>query len=259
MRRLLWEHRIRLPLIVLLLGLWGFGLVALFSVADDQTRTSGLSGNIATAFRLTGLDPLAAWTAIGQTHPIFLVSALLFVVGLGVRSVAGELEAGSLDLTLARPVGRRRYLATYVALLAPGAAGIVLAYAAGTIVADRIFDPPGRTLQVDRMLIAAGESWLLLMAIGAMAMLVSALMSERGRALGVAIGVVLGMYVGNFLFSLWGPLHPLTRLSLFWYFTPGPAIQSGNVSAGDSIVLAACAAVAMVAAFAAFTRRDLAR
>jgi ABC-2 type transport system permease protein len=259
MRRLVWEHRIRLPLIVLLVGLWGFGLVALFSVSDEQTRTSGLDGNIATAFRLARLDPLAAWTAIGQTHPIFLVSALLFVIGLGVRAVAGELEAGSLDLTLARPIGRRRYLATHVALLAPGAAAIVIAYALGAVVADRLFDPPGDPLVVGRMLLAAGESWLLLMAIGAVALVVSAAMSERGRALAVAVGIVLAMYVANFLFALWSPLRPFTRVSLFWYFTPGPAIQEGTVSTRDSIVLAACAAAGIVAAIVWFARRDLSR
>ena len=258
-RRLMWEYRIRLPLVVLLVGLWGFGLVAIFSVADPQTRTAGLTGNVATAFRLVGLDPLAAWTAIGQSHPVFLVASLLFVVGLGVQSVAGELESGSLDLTLARPIGRRRYLGTYLALLVPGSAAIVLAYAVGAVAADRAFDPPGGPLRPGRMLIAAGESWLLLLAIGAVALLVSSLMSERGRALGVTVGIVLGMYVANFLFSLWGPMRPLTRVSLFRYFTPGPAIQEGSVSTGDSIVLALFGAAVVVAALVWFARRDLSR
>lgn len=258
-RRLCWELRVRFPLIAGLLTIWGFALVALFSTADEQTRTAGLQGNISTAFRLAGLDPLAAWTVIGQTHPIFLVASCLFIIGLGARSVAGDLESGSLDLTLARPLRRATYLGSHLAVLIPGAAVLALAYAVGTVTADRVFDPPGGMLQPERMVLAAGQAWLLFMAIGSLAFLVSALMSERGRALGVAIGIVLAMYVGNFLFSLWEPIRFLTRFTLFWYFTPGPTIQAGDVAWRDCAVLAAFTASALIAAFLAFERRDLAR
>ena len=258
-RRIGWDWRVRLPLILMLVLLWGFALVALFSTVDDRTRTAGLDGNIAIAFRLAGLDPLTAWTALGQVHPILLVTALLFVIGLGVRAVAGELESGSLDLTLARPVSRTSYLCSHVAVLVPGTAVIAVAYAVGTVVADRLFDPPGARLEIGRMLLAAGQAWLLFLAIGSLALLISALSSERGRATAITIGVVLAMYVGNFLFALWEPLRGLTRLSFFRYFTPGPTIQFGDVAWADTGVLAVCAAVTSVAAVVAFSRRDLAR
>ena len=258
-QRALWELRLRLPLIVLLVALWGFALVALFSTADDQTRTAGLDGNISIAFRLAGLDPLAAWTVLGQTHPILLVAAFLFIIGLGVRAIAGELEAGSLDLTLARSISRSRYLGSHVAILVPGTALLALAYAIGAVVADRLFDPPGVPLEPGRMLLAAMQAWLLFMAVGALALLVSSLFSERGRALGVAVGITLVMYVGNFLFALWTPLRFLTRVTLFWYFAPGPTIQDGDVPWGNCAALAGFTIVTLGLAFAAFSRRDLAR
>jgi ABC-2 type transport system permease protein len=146
-----------------------------------------------------------------------------------------------------------------VAVLVPGTALLALAYAAGTVVADRIFDPPGAPLEPTRMLLAAGEAWLLFLAIGALALLVSSLTSERSRALGITIGIVLAMYVGNFLFALWEPLNALTRVTLFRYFTPGPTIQSGDVAWADGGVLAGFVAVTLTAAFIVFARRDLAR
>ena len=258
-RRIVWELRVRFPLIAVLVALWGFALVALFSTADDQTRTAGLNGNISLAFRLAGLDPLAAWTVLGQTHPILLVAAFLFIIGLGVRSVAGEHEAGALDLTLARSLTRRSYLASHVGVLVPGAAVLALAYATGAVVADRIFDPPGVPLEPGRMALSAFQAWLLFMAVGALALLVSALLSERGRALGIAVGITLGMYVGNFLFALWEPLRFLTRVTLFWNFAPGPTIQNGEIPWGNCAVLAGFTAVALGVAFFAFAQRDLAR
>ena len=258
-RRVLWELRVRLPLITLLVALWGFALVALFSTADNQTRTAGLDGNISIAFRLAGLDPLAAWTVLGQTHPILLVTAFLFIIGLGVRAVAGELESGSLDLALARPLSRSSYLGSHVAVLVPGAALLALAYATGAVVADRIFDPPGLPLEPGRMVLGAMQAWLLFMAVGALALLVSTLLNERGRALGAAIGITLVMYVANFIFALWQPLRFMTRFTIFWYFAPGPTIQKGDVPWGNCAVLAAFTAVVLTLAFVAFSRRDLTR
>ena len=144
-------------------------------------------------------------------------------------------------------------------MLVPGTALLAVAYAIGAVVSDRIFDPPGLPLEPGRMLVAAMQAWLLFMAVGALALLVSTLLSERGRALGIAIGITLGMYVGNFLFALWEPLRFLTRFTLFWYFTPGSTIQNGDVPWGNCAMLAGFTAAALTLAFVAFSRRDLTR
>ena len=100
---------------------------------------------------------------------------------------------------MARPVSRRRYLGTHVVLLVPGCALVALAYALGALAGDRTFDAPGAPLQLSRMLLAALESALLLLAIGTLAVLVSAYSSERGRALawvlGISIAIRNGVYV----------------------------------------------------------------
>jgi ABC-2 type transport system permease protein len=258
-RRLAREHRVRLPLVVLFAGLWGFLLVALFATSDAQTQSlQNQPANLSAAFRIAGLDPLAAWVSLGQVHPLFLLACGLFAIGLGIRSVAGELEAGTLELTLARPIRRPAYLAAHVALLVPGALAVAGAYAVGSVVADRVFDPPGEPLAPGRMAAAAVLAALLVLALGGIALLASAMHSERGRALGWAIGGVVAMYATSFLFPLWDPLRPLARLSLFWYFSPGPTIQRGEVLWGDALVLAAIAAASISAAFWRFARRDLA-
>ncbi len=256
-RRLAAEHRLRLPLILLAVMAFGFALVGVFAAADDATRASSVSGNAAIAFRLLGLDPLAAWVSLGQIHPIFLVLSALYAVSLGVRSVAGELEAGTLELTLARPLSRTRYLATHLALLVPGCLLIALAYAVGTLLGDRVFDAPGDPLVAGRLLLAALQSGLLLLAVGVLAVLVSTLTSERGRALSWVLGITIGMYAANFLLVLWEPTRNLARLTFFWYFSPGDTIQSGAVPWGNVAVLAGWSIAASGAAIAHFRRRDL--
>ena len=92
-RRLLAEHRVRLPLILLAVTVFGFALVGVFAAADDATRASSVSGNAAIAFRLLGLDPLAAWVSLGQIHPIFLVPVGA-LRGVARRALGGRRARG---------------------------------------------------------------------------------------------------------------------------------------------------------------------
>ena len=259
LRRIVWEQRVRLPLLLVLSALWGLLIVLIFDTADPRQRDlSAQPGNVAVAARVLGIDPLAAWVSLGQLHPVFLVASCLFAVGLGIRSVAGELEAGTLELTLARPLRRRDHLTAYLVALAPGCALLALAFAAGAVTADALFDPPGGPLRVSRMLLSAVGATLLLAAVAALSVLISTLHVERGRALAWALGILLVMYAGAFLLPLWSPAAPVARLSLFWYFTPGPTIQDGDVPWRDWAALAAFTLVAVTAAVRIFTRRDLA-
>jgi ABC-2 type transport system permease protein len=255
--RLLWEQRVRLPLLVALAVAWGFTLVAVFAFSDDQTRTAGIAGNAAAAFRILGLDPLAAWVSLGANHPILIVACLLEAVAVGVRAIAGELEAGTLDLTLARPIERTRYLLAHVAVIVPASALIAVGYAVGALLGDRVYDPPGAPLVPSRLLLTAVELWLLVIAIGMLALLLSAFSSERGRALSWTLGAVITMYAANFLLPLWGPSEPFARLSLFRWFTPGPTIQAGTFAWDDAAALVAFSLVAGAGAVERFRRRDL--
>ena len=243
---------------VLFAGLWGFLLVALFATADSQTQSlQNQPANLTAAFRLAGLDPLAAWVSLGQVHPLFLLACGLFAIGLGVRSVAGELEAGTLELTLVRPLRRSTYLAAHVALLVPGALAITGAYALGAVVADRAFDPPGDPLApgphgrrgADRDAGAGprrGRAARLVLALGARAS--PRLGHRRGG------GDVRRELPVPALGAAAAPRPALGLLVLL----AGPTIQEGRVLVGDLVVLAAVAAGTISAAFWRFGRRDLA-
>ena len=121
-RRIVWEQRVRLPLIVTFAFAWGLLLVTLFGHLSPAERNLGPE-QVQIALRLLGIDALAAWVTVGQEHPLFLGASTLFLVGGGVRAIAGELEGGTLELVLARPVSRVRYLLSWIAVLVPGRRG----------------------------------------------------------------------------------------------------------------------------------------
>ena len=183
MTRLVREQRVRLPLEVLLIGLWGFLLVAVFATSEVFTKQlEAQAKQFGGLLDLVGLDPLAQWASIGFQHPIFLLGGGLFAVGLSVRAIAGELEAGSLALALSRPLARRTWFLSHLVVLIVGCLIIGEAYALGCLLAVALTDPMGHLESVS-MLLAGLQSALLLLSLVGIGFVISAFSSERGRAL----------------------------------------------------------------------------
>ena len=76
--RLVREQRVRLPLEVLLIAIWGFLLVAVFATSEVFTKQlEAQAEQFGGLLDLVGLDPLAQWASIGFQHPIFLLGWIL--------------------------------------------------------------------------------------------------------------------------------------------------------------------------------------
>jgi ABC-type transport system involved in multi-copper enzyme maturation permease subunit len=256
--RLVREQRVRLPLEILLIGAWGFLLVAVFATSDVFTKQlEAQAKQFGGLLDLIGLDPLAQWASIGFQHPIFLLGGGLFAVGIGIRAIAGELEAGSLALALSRPIARRTWFLSHLLVLVVGCLIISEAYALGCLLATAFTSPMGH-LEASWMLLAGAQGGLLLLALGGIAFVISAFSSERGRALSWTVGIIVILYAGNFLLPLWGPTKELAKISPFGWFNPAPLLQRGDVAWGDWVVLALYAAIPLAVAAWQFARRDLA-
>ncbi len=258
LRRLVREQQVRMPLEFLLIAGWGFLLVAVFATSEVFTAQLEQQANqFGGLLDLVGLDPLAQWTSIGFQHPIFLLGGGLFAVGLGVRAIAGELEAGSLALALTRPLARATWFATHVAVLVVGCLLLGLAYAIGCLLAIAFTDPMGN-VEAWTMVVAGAQGGLLLLALGGLGFMFSAFSSERGRALAWVVGVVVVMYAASFLLPLWEPLADFAKVTPFAWFQPAPLLQRGTIAWGDIVVLALYAIVPLAIAGWQFRRRDLA-
>jgi ABC-2 type transport system permease protein len=199
----------------------------------------------------------AGWLSTAMTHPVTLAlltsSALLVAAG----SVATEVERGTIDLVLARPVGRLPFLlakalASIVTVTAAEAGGL-----AGALLARQTISQV-RALPAGPALRAFAGSWLLFVGVAMVGMLVSARSSLRGRAIGVTVGIVVAWFSMNFIALLIDGISGLRYASPFHYFQPADLL-AGTASAGDLLVLAMVAAAALLWAAAWFTRRDLTR
>jgi ABC-2 type transport system permease protein len=202
------------------------------------------------------LDP-SGWLAAGMTHPvtISLVTAGAMTVAAG--SVAAEVERGTIDLVLSRPVGRGRFLTAKAAAAilsvsaveTGGLIGVLLAHATNSRVHE---------IGVGPILEAFAGSWFLFAAIAMVGLLASTRSSLRSHALGVAVGAVVGWFFMNFIALLIDGLSPMGFASPFHYFRPGDVLV-GTGEWGDLAVLAGAAVAALGGAVWWFGRRDLTR
>ena len=70
-------------------------------------------------------------------HPFILLSVLTWAVARGSGAVAAEVERGTLDLILSRPVSRSAYLASHVLVAGLGLAVLAAALVAGNLAGTR--------------------------------------------------------------------------------------------------------------------------
>lgn len=198
----------------------------------------------------------SGWVAAGMSHlltlSLFTASALMIASG----AVATEVERGTIDLVLTRPVQRTSFLAGKAA-----AALVAVTFAEAMGFASALL----ARLTIDKVdEVAVGElarvffgSWLLFSSVAMVALLISAHSSLRGRAVGLGVGVVVLSFFVNFAALLIDDLYGLRFLSPFHYF------RAGEVMAGEALVdlwaLGGLTVAALVAAVVTFAARDIRR
>jgi ABC-2 type transport system permease protein len=197
----------------------------------------------------------SGWVAAGMTHPVTLALMTGSAMTVAAGAVAVEIERGTIDLVLVRPVRRESFL---LAKAAASVVSVTLAEAGGFIgvLVARATIGSMRDLAVSKVTVAFANSWALFVALAMVAVLISAATSLRSRATGVAVGFVVGAFFINFIALLIDGVSAMRYASPFHYFRPGDVL-TGSGAGGDVAVLAALAVVALVAALQVFGSRDL--
>jgi ABC-type transport system involved in multi-copper enzyme maturation permease subunit len=256
-KRLVLQQRVQAPLQMLFTAAWGYLLVALFATSDKfGAMLAQQAQMLGGAWALVGLDPLRQWMAVGLLDPPFFLGGGAFAIAIGLRCVAGELQDGSLQLALTRPISRRSWFLSHLAVMIPGSFLIAAFYAVGCVAAAAATSPIG-SLDVGYTVLASLEAGLLFTTFGAFALLFSSFATERGRAMAWTLGVLVVMYMLSFLLPLWGTGEQLAKGTPFGWYRPAPILQTGVVPWGDVLALALFAAVPLAVAGWRFTHRDL--
>ena len=206
------------------------------------------------------LDLLTAngMLAVAYNLPLTKLVLAVFAMSLPASAIAGELERGTLDLLLARPLRR------YKLLLGSGLALPLAAFMLGgcmllgTVVGARIGGIGGEVIWGNFGWMALNTIALVL-AMSGLGYLFSVLARRAGQAAGWTGGLIAGMFFVEWFATMWDKVEPFTPLSLFHYYQPSQIISGTPNWWVNITVLLVEAVMAFVAAMIIFSRRDLTR
>jgi len=192
--------------------------------------------------------------AIGYQHPFILFLLMLFAVGVPTGLLAGEVQRGTMELILSRPVTKLHVYLCAGFLTLTGMFALVFVMFLGTVAAVSIYefsDP----VPLDLFFRIAINGGLLASAAGAVALLSAAYFKGRNMAVGVTAGFLMVNYFTSVISQLWPRMAFLIRLTLFNYVS-APKLWRGWPHE-DMMVLATVLVVAAVTGAIVWQRRDL--
>lgn len=209
---------------------------------------SALGGDLLDSGSMTAL------LTIGYQHPFVLFLHMLYAVGVPAGLLTAEVQKGTMELILSRPVAKTHvYLCAAIVTLV-GLFGLDLVMFAGTAASVRLyrFSEPIDLYLFFRIATTAG---LLAATFGAFALLFAATFRRLYCAVGVSVGFLTINYFIVIVAQWWPAMRPLRRATLFYLIYYSNLWQGWPVR--NMAILAAIALAAAALGALIWCRRDL--
>ena len=192
----------------------------------------------------TSVEFLSLWPLLIGIYGIF--------VGVGI---AREVEQGTLDMLLAKPVPRYKVITGKFAVFVFSALLIAVFSMVGIIAGTATVDV---SVDFGVLALVLVEAFLLVLAIGCVTLLCAVVFLRPRQAL-MAGGMFMGLsYILNFVVpALPESFTWLRNLSVFYHFQPNDIVSSISLNGQSVIIYVAVSVVCLVAALVVFQRRDL--
>lgn len=244
---------------------WMAGITAVTALYSAFWPSMGTSGDALDAYMASlpeGLMEAMGWDSLSSVEgylnatvfslliPILLVIA---AVSLGSRAIAGDEEAGALELLLAHPVGRVGVVLQRFAAMAVFTALLGLAVFLTLLLLGPIIDAD---IPANRLLAASTATTLAALVYGTVALAAGAATGRRATALGTAALLAATGYLGTTFARQVQELEWLRFGSAFHYATAPNPLANG-FDPGHTAVLVGTTMLLAAAAAAIFNHRDL--
>jgi ABC-type transport system involved in multi-copper enzyme maturation permease subunit len=204
------------------------------------------------------IDPtsIGGFASIAYVHPLISVLFLVWPLAVAASALAGDVESGEADLILSRAVPRRAMLQAAGLTVLAGAVALGVLQWLGTAIGVWVA-VPSEAMPLGRFAGAAAVNALLVISMGGVLTLISALSSDRGRV--IAAGVAL--WFVNFFCGAAAPMFKslawLKPWSLQGHVRPQSVVSTGHLPHFDNAVLLAVAVAGFALAAWVWARRDI--
>ncbi len=212
-------------------------------------------------FKAMNMDPsmlsfsaLESYLSTEYMSFLWPILAIIFAISIAHYISINEVDRGTIETLASLPTSRirifvERYFAGLLLLVAFTAISLL-----GIIPLASMHEI---NYVLANYLTAAGGSFLFVWAIYSLAILISVLFSEKGKASMVTGGIVTLMYVLSIIASLKDSLKNLQYFSFFHYFSGADLLAKNLIPEYMVLALGGFAVVASIVALVIFRRRDL--
>jgi ABC-2 type transport system permease protein len=243
---------------------WAIGLAgatamytSVYATIDPDSYSEAIEGSVSPelieAFGWDDIGSPAGYlgsTVFGLIAPILLT---VFAIGVGSRFLAGDEEAGTLELIATHPISRRSLLlqrAVAAGLAVLGGAAVVFATVA------TLSRPVGLDVPLGNVAAACVQLGLVAVVFAALPLAVGAVAGKRVVGIGVAAVVAVLAYFGDTVLPTIDGFGWVETLSLYHHYDGASALTEGIDPAGVAVLVVTAVALC-VAALLAFDRRDI--
>ena len=200
------------------------------------------------------LSTLESFLAVEQFSFVWPIIVIFLLVSLAATGIAGEVEKGTSEIILARPVSRRnvfvgRYLAGVFTLI------VFTIFSIFSIVP--LAELHGIDYAMEGYVAISIIGFLFGIAVFSIAMLFSAISSERGRVYMATGGILIIMYVLNLISVLKDGLGNFRYLSFFHYYDPTQALVHNAISGVAVLLFIVVSVACAIAGAILFSKRDI--
>lgn len=199
---------------------------------------------------------LPALIAIGYQHPLTLLLYMLFAVGIPTALLAGEVQRGTMELILSRPITKLQVYLCAALLTVTGMVALVAVMFFGTFVSTRIYDF-GEPIPLGDFLRLAVNGGILSATVGAISLLSAASFSRRGTAVGVSVAYLVANYFVNIIAEWWPRMKVLKTVTIFNYVNPHKVFGQHIWPTSELIILGSLLLAAAILGGIIWNRRDL--
>ncbi len=191
-------------------------------------------------------------------HPFVLLIVSIWAISRGSGSVAGEIEKGTMDLVLSRPVGRMAYLGSQIGLAVFGLLAMTASMMAGNLIGayyNHLENPLTALALTKPTLNLLAFGW----AIFGYTFLASSVDYARWRTSLIGSVATLAGFIALVISSIpsleeWKWLE---KLSIFKAYNPVEVVTKGETLGFNAGLLGAIGGVGVVVGCFLFCRRDL--
>ena len=158
---------------------------------------------------------MPALLTVGYQHPLVMFLCMVYAVGVPTGLLTAEVQRGTMELILSRPVTKVQVYICAAVLTLIGMFGLVMAMFLGTVTAVHLYDF-GEPIPLDLFLRLAMNAGLLASTFGAFALLCAASFGRLYSAVGLSVAFLTLNYFVAIVAAWWPRLQFLRRATLFY-------------------------------------------